>query len=109
MDIWELNAFAAGVGKAFAELRARVAALEHQTAALAPMLDSDRLEVARACQQAGVTLADLESRAASTARAQTVNRVFSALRQRGWSLDRIAKATGYSTRGVASNLERFQT
>ena len=109
MNFYELRTFALEVQTAFKQLRERVQTLEHQAAALSPLLDTDRLEVARVCQQAGVMLKDLEGRAASEARARAANRVFTALRQRGWSLDRIAKATGYSTRGVASNLERFQT
>lgn len=107
MTLYELDGFVADVCKAFAQQRERMAALEQKVAALAPLINSDRLEVARACQQVGATLADLEGRVASTARAQAVNRVFRVLRARGWSLDRIARATTYSTRGVASNLERF--
>jgi hypothetical protein len=85
----------------------RIEAIETQLAALAPMQDSDRMEVVRICQATGVTIKDLDARDASDGRARKVNRIFHALRQKGWSFDRIAKATGYSTRGVASNLERF--
>ena len=69
--------------------------------------DSDRMEIARYCQATGIAIKELDRRDASDHRARKVNRLFRALRQKGWSLDRVAKATGYSTRGVASNLERF--
>ena len=107
MLLTQFDAFIQDVRKAFAQLRERIDALELQTVALSPLLDSDRLEVARVCQQASVTLKDLEGRTATKERAQAANRVFKVLRQRGWSLDRIGRATGYSSRGVASNLERF--
>ena len=89
------------------KLLARLEAVETQVAALAPLRDSDRLEVARFCQATGIAIKDLDRRDASDHRARKMNRLFRALRQKGWSLDRVAKATGYSTRGVASNLERF--
>jgi hypothetical protein len=85
----------------------RIEAVETQLAALAPMQDSDRMEVVCICQATGITIKELDRRDASDHRARKVNRIFHALRQKGWSFDRIAKATGYSTRGVASNLERF--
>jgi hypothetical protein len=65
------------------------------------------MEIARFCQATGITLKELDRRDASDGRARKMNRLFYALRQKGWSLDRIAKATSYSARGVASNLERF--
>jgi NADP-dependent 3-hydroxy acid dehydrogenase YdfG len=89
------------------ELRTRIEAVETQLAALVPLQDSDRLVVARVCQATGVTLKEIDCRAASAGRARKVNRVFHALRQKEWSLDRIAKGTGYTARGVASNLEKF--
>ncbi len=85
----------------------RIEAVETQLAALAPLQDSDRMEIAHICQATGIPIKDLNRRDASDHRARKVNRIFHALRQKGWSFDRIAKATGYSTRGVASNLERF--
>ena len=84
-----------------------IEAVETQLAALAPLKDSDRMEIAHFCQANGIILKELDRRDASDDRARKVNRLFRALRQKSWSLDRIAKATGYSTRGVASNLERF--
>ena len=89
------------------DISRRLTTLETQVAALAPLQDSDRLAVARVCQAVGATLSDLAGRSANDNRAKAVNQVFRALRQQGWSLDRISHATGYSTRGVASNLERF--
>ena len=91
----------------FTAFQKRIEAVETQLAALTPMQDSDRMEVARVCQAQAVSLKEIDCRAASAGRARKVNRIFHALRQKSWSLDRIAKATGYSTRGVASNLERF--
>jgi hypothetical protein len=91
----------------FDEMRKRIEAVETKLAALAPMQDSDRMEVVRMCQATGITIKELDRRDASDHRARKVNRIFHALRQKGWSFDRVAKATGYSTRGVASNLERF--
>ncbi len=107
MEAYQLDAFARDGAKSLAQLRSRLEALEHQVAALAPLRDSDRLAVAQACKQAGATLADLQGRAASPVRAKAANRVMRILRDGGWSLDRIARATGYSARGVASNLEHF--
>ena len=91
----------------FDEMRKRIEAVETQLAALAPMQDSDRMEVVHICQATGITIKELDRRDASDQRARKANRIFHALRQKGWSFDRVAKATGYSTRGVASNLERF--
>ena len=102
-----LDAFVLDMRKALVQLRERIDALERQTAALAPLLDSDRLEVARVCQKIGVALKDLHGRVATEERAQAANHVFKALRQSEWSFDRIGRATGYSARGIASNLERF--
>jgi phosphoenolpyruvate carboxylase len=77
------------------ELLARLDAIETQLAALAPLLrDSDRMEIARFCQVTGITLNELDRRDASADRARKMNRVFHAFRQKGWSFDRIAKATG---------------
>ena len=90
-----------------AALQKRIEAVETQLAALAPLQDSDRMEIARFCQTAEFTLKELNRRDTNAVRAIKVNELFRSLRQKGWSLDRIAKATGYSTRGVASNLERF--
>jgi hypothetical protein len=92
---------------ALTPLRARIDAIETTLVALAPLKDSDRMELARVCQAKCVTPKEIDCRAASAGRARKVNQVFQTLRQKGWSLDRIAKATGYSTRGVASNLEKF--
>lgn len=102
-----VDALRRDVSHALTTLRTRIEAVETQLAALAPLQDSDRTEVARICQVTGATLKEIDCRAASAGRARKVHRVFSALRQKGWSFDRIAKATGYSTRGVASNLEKF--
>jgi hypothetical protein len=107
MEPYQISDFAREVSGALAQLRARVDAVERQVAALAPLLNSDRLEVAKACKEAGATLQDLECRSASSHRARSVNRVMTILRKKGWSLDRIGRATGYSARGIASNLARF--
>jgi hypothetical protein len=106
--LWNpIDALRRDVAHTFVEMGKRIEAVETQLAALAPMQDSDRMEVVRICQATGTTLKDLDRRDASDHRARKMNRIFHALRQKSWSLDRIAKATGYSTRGVASNLERF--
>lgn len=102
-----VDALRRDVSHTLAALRTRIEAVETMLAALTPLQDSDRLVVARVCQATGVTLKEIDCRAASAGRARKVNRIFHALRQKGWSFDRIAKATGYSTRGVASNLEKF--
>jgi hypothetical protein len=106
--LWNpIDALRRDVAHTFVEMGKRIEAVETQLAALAPMQDSDRMEIARFCQATGIAIKDLDRRDASDHRARKVNRIFHALRQKGWSFDRIAKATGYSTRGVASNLERF--
>lgn len=102
-----VDALRRDVTQLLAEMRKRIEAVETTLAALTPLQDSDRMEIARVCQATGVTLKEIDCRAASAGRARKVHRVFHTLRQKGWSLDRIAKATGYSTRGVASNLEKF--
>ena len=102
-----IDALRRDVSHTLVAFQKRIEAVETQLVALAPLKDSDRMEVARVCQATGITLADIDRRDASDSRARKVNRLFRALRQKGWSFDRIAKATGYSTRGVASNLERF--
>jgi predicted phage gp36 major capsid-like protein len=89
------------------EMRKRIEAVETTLAALAPLQDSDRMELARVCQATGVSLKEIDRREASADRARKVNCVFRTLRERGWSFDRVAKATGYTARGVASNLEKF--
>lgn len=102
-----VDALRRDVAVALDQLRKRLAVIEADIAALAPLRDSDRLEVARVCQAAGIPLKEIDRRDASDGRARKISRVLLALRQKGWSLDRIARATGYSARGVASNLERF--
>lgn len=105
--ITAIDALRRDVAYTFGEMRKRLEAVETTLAALAPLRDSDRMEVARVSQAVGVTLKDIDRRDASDTRAQKANAVFSALRQKGWSIDRIAKATDYSTRGVAANLKKF--
>jgi hypothetical protein len=106
--LWNpIDALRRDVSHTFTALQKRIEAVETQLAALAPLQDSDRMEIARYCQSTGIAIKDLDRRDASDQRARRMNRLFRALRQKSWSLDRIAKATGYSTRGVASNLERF--
>ena len=99
-----LQALAGEVSVALADIRRRLDALEAQANALAPLLESDRLEVARTCSEVGATADDIRSRSTSATRAEAVRRVFKALRCKGWPVDRIARATGYTARGVASNL-----
>jgi len=85
----------------------RLGSLEAEVAALTPLQDSDRIKVALICKAVGSTLADLDGRRATSDRAEAANRVFRALRDEGWSADRIGRATGYSTRGITANLSRF--
>ena len=49
----------------------RIEAVETQLAALAPMQDSDRMEVARVCQALAVSLKEIDCRAASAGRAES--------------------------------------
>lgn len=102
-----IDALRRDVAHTFVETRKRIEIIETTLAALAPLQDNDRMTVARICQATGVSLQEIDRRDASAGRARKINRLFHALRQRGWSFDRIAKATDYSTRGVASNLEKF--
>jgi hypothetical protein len=91
------------------ELRNRLVTVEAQATALAPLVESDRLEVARVCQALSVKPETLQARGSHPGRAEAANKVFRALRAKGWSVDRIAKATSYGVRGVQLNLARFQT
>lgn len=102
-----VDALRRDVAHTLTALQNRLEAVETQLAALAPMQNSDRMEIARFCQAAGIAIKDLDRRDASAHRAGKMARLFLELRQKGWSFDRIAKATGYTARGVASNLERF--
>jgi hypothetical protein len=90
-----------------ADVWRRLDSLEAEVAALTPLPDSDRTKVARVCKIVGSTLANLDGRSANSDRARAANRVFRALREQGWSADRIGRATGYSARGITSNLLRF--
>jgi hypothetical protein len=92
-----------------ADLAQRVQGLEAKLAALLPMVDPDRLEVARVCQRLGVPIATLRGRENSATRAAQVARVFQAIRELGWSFDRVASATHFTARGVQLNLKRFST
>jgi hypothetical protein len=92
-----------------ADLTLRVEDLEARLGALLPLVDPDRLEVARACQRLGVDPKDLASRDPRPERTRAARTVFAELRCAGWALDRVAAATGYTVRGVQLNLERAKS
>ena len=85
-------------------LAGNLTALETNVLALAPLRDPDRLALARACKAQGVSVEIFQRRVPSKDRAAKVRMVFRELKQSGPSVDRIARVTGYTARGVVANL-----
>lgn len=89
------------------QLTTRVKSMEARLDALNAVMPPDIQTVARTCQALGLSLESLRQRQAKTVHATKVNLLFNQLRKQGWSADRIARATGYTSRGVVANLHRF--
>ena len=101
-----LENLAQQLSTALAGIRERLTRLEVQTDALACLVGRDTEEAARIAKSLGIRLADLRRISREGTPGQPANRLFLELRKRGWSFDRIARATGYSARGVQGNLRR---
>jgi hypothetical protein len=85
-------------------LAGNLAALESDVRAMAPLRDPDRVALSRVCKAQGVSVEILQRRVPSKERAAKVRGVFRELKLIGLSVDRIARVTGYSSRGVVANL-----
>lgn len=105
----------ADIYNVYHELSARLDQIEAvlakvETAALITSLpqQDDRLTIAEVCRRLDMPWDYLAKRSPDPRRGRAVAEIFRALREIGWSHYRIAKASGYTPRGVTSNLAKYR-
>lgn len=99
LNLQQLSGWAIEADKRLVKLEADLA---RTLAAISP----DVAEVGAVCRKVGLPVEQLHRKTPDPERVKKVQAVFLALRKKGWSIGRIARATTYSTRGVQVNLKR---